>query len=70
MWHRSEESDTERALCCLMALRHPPLDSINSSDLQEVLAGPPAASSEILMSASSPQGEERGGDIREEAGTL
>lgn len=61
MWDRLENAGHWTTLHCLLALCRPPPNSINSCALQEVLGGPPVMQPEILMTASCPQGEKRGG---------
>lgn len=59
MWDRLEKARHWTTLPCLLALCRPPLNSINSSALQEVLGGPPITQRGILMTVSAPK-EKRG----------
>lgn len=55
MWDRLEKASQWTMFPCLLDLCRPPLNSINSSALQEVLGGPTVTQPEILMTASSPK---------------
>lgn len=45
------------SLGCLLERRHPPLNSINSSALQDLPAGPPGKQTQILMADPHPREE-------------